>query len=223
MVRKAIRKCAECGKIYTPTVKDSSFSYLCPECALKRKNGAVHQKKVCEKCGKTFLGFPKSKYCDKCVAIAKAEAKKRYMENDNSRVLGAKDLCERCGKEYIVKSGLQKYCPDCARQASLEKQRERKKTQREQKKRAEAIKRAKKNRLKVCAYCGKAFNNAVSGNLCSEECRRKQKNLTHLRCLHRKGKLSNEKMKKAEHEQQKEWQKNMKSLEKKQVKTRRKT
>ena len=207
---KAIRKCAECGQIYTPVVKDPSLSYLCPTCASKRRDNAVYQDKICEKCGKPFVGFPSSKYCDRCVCYAKADAKKRYQTNkDNRRPLGTIDTCQRCGKEYVVKGGLQKYCPDCAKQANLEKQRERKKSQRERKKRAEAKKLASQNRIKVCVYCGKEFNNSVSGNLCSEECRKKQANLTHLRCLHKKGKVSNDRMSKAEREQRKEWQKNI--------------
>lgn len=208
MVKKAIRKCVECGRIYTPTIKDSSASYLCPECAQKNRNSAIYQTKICEKCGNEFVGFPNSKYCDRCLWIAKKENNKHYKEKGPDRPIGSKDICERCGKEYIVKGGLQKYCPECSRQASLEKQRERKKAQREQNKRAEAKKKIAKERIKICVYCGKEFNNTVSGNLCSEECREKQKKLNAVRVLHRKGKASDARMKRYEEEQQKEWAKN---------------
>ena len=43
-----------------------------------------------------------------------------------TRPLGSVDKCERCGKEYTVESGRQKYCPDCQREAVLEWQRDHK-------------------------------------------------------------------------------------------------
>lgn len=208
MVKKSIRKCAECGRIYTPTVNDPSQSYLCPECAKERRDGAVYQEKKCAKCGRKFLGFPKSKYCEQCALIAKKENKKIYEDKGAKRPIGSKDICARCGNEYIIKGGLQKYCPECARQANLEKQRERKKAQREQKKRADTKKKTAEERIKICVYCGNEFNNTVSGNLCSEECREKQKKLNAVRVIYRKGKASDARMKRYEEAQQKEWAKN---------------
>ena len=46
-----------------------------------------------------------------------ADARKRKKGRKAARPLGGIDKCTVCGKEYVVKSGRQKYCPDCAYEA----------------------------------------------------------------------------------------------------------
>ena len=71
----------------------------------------------CEVCGKEFIGDVKSKYCDDCWLKRRRE---RTMDNyyNPKRKIGDIDYCEECGKEYIVKSGRQKLCEECAKKHS---------------------------------------------------------------------------------------------------------
>ena len=62
------------------------------------------------------MGYPASKYCPDCRVEAERERNRKYKRNGSARKIGSTDLCEKCGKEYIVTSGLQKYCPECAKE-----------------------------------------------------------------------------------------------------------
>lgn len=83
--------------------------------------------RVCRHCAKSFRGGPRAWYCPDCRIERRRmhdrmaqERKKRGMV----REIGSTDICERCGKEYTVTGGLQKYCPDCAPIAIAENDRE---------------------------------------------------------------------------------------------------
>jgi membrane protease subunit (stomatin/prohibitin family) len=109
----APRKCAECGKIFIPSFDDQ---VKCSDCAEKSKK-SVMRDRTCRECGKTFSGGPRAWYCPECRTIRQKAAKQRYQSKGPSRALGSMDKCEICGKEYIVKSARQRYCPDCAEEA----------------------------------------------------------------------------------------------------------
>ena len=83
--------------------------------------------RVCRQCAKSFRGGPRAWYCPDCrlerQRMHDREAKERKKKG-LARKLGSIDICERCGKEYTVTAGLQKYCPDCAPEAIAEKDRE---------------------------------------------------------------------------------------------------
>lgn len=74
----------------------------------------------CRTCGIVFDGGPRAWYCPNC-RIARFKGRKRkYQTSGAIRPLGSKDHCIVCKKEYMVKSGNQKYCPDCADSAIRE-------------------------------------------------------------------------------------------------------
>lgn len=116
------RKCSQCGKLYWTKNK---YSYMCEDCAKAVKSSSVLRTRVCARCGAEFEGYPRSKYCPHCkpeVEREKAAARRKR----KPRKIGSEDICEACGKPYIVKSGLQKYCPECAKTVVPETVREHK-------------------------------------------------------------------------------------------------
>lgn len=74
------------------------------------------QDRVCRTCQKTFKGGPRAYYCPSCRAERERESMRRYKRNKragNIRPLGSKDECERCGGEYTVQGGNQRFCSTC--------------------------------------------------------------------------------------------------------------
>lgn len=188
-MKKAYRKCVVCGRDFVPLTDHTDAVNKCPECAAKAKQTAV-MIRTCSRCGKEFEGFPNELYCDACKYDARRIRAAKYRQEGHKRHLGDTDVCERCGQPYTIRSGLQKYCPDCQRQALLENQRERKKSQSNRRKRSERKKQAKETRQKVCVYCGRVYNDSSSSNACSQECRDSWKRLTHTRWMYNHGKAS---------------------------------
>lgn len=79
---------------------------------------AMMQDRVCQTpdCGKYFKGGPRAYYCPNCRIERKKIAKKQYLQRKaagQSRSIGDTDQCERCGGDYTVESGTQRFCPDC--------------------------------------------------------------------------------------------------------------
>ena len=76
----------------------------------------VVKDRVCRQCGKTFPGGPRAWYCPECREERRRDAWRRFARKGRhaDRPLGSIDHCSRCGKEYVVNSARQKYCPDCA-------------------------------------------------------------------------------------------------------------
>nr|DAW46093.1 MAG TPA: putative transcriptional regulator [Caudoviricetes sp.] len=105
--------CRICGKSYDGNVQSST---VCPECAAEARKTTIRPR-VCRECGQTFSGGPRAWYCPECRAERKKEQKHRYQTAGAVRPIGSTDVCVRCGKEYTVSNGLQKYCPDCAVEA----------------------------------------------------------------------------------------------------------
>lgn len=83
---------------------------------------SVVKDRICRACGATFLGGPRAWYCPVCRQERGKEAAKRFRQKGRvaDRPLGSTDKCVRCGKEYVVNSARQKYCPDCAYDAVRE-------------------------------------------------------------------------------------------------------
>lgn len=105
--------CKRCG---TPIPYDR-YRVYCDACSRLNKQESLRRERVCIDCGKSFFGYPKSKRCPECQADANrrsdAEAKRRKTAG-KSRRIGDEYECEICGKKYILTSGRQRYCPDCA-------------------------------------------------------------------------------------------------------------
>lgn len=111
-----LRQCLTCGAEFD----GRPDSTLCPQCAAKSKDSAVIRQRTCRACGATFLGGPRAWYCSSWRRVRQAETDRRHkarVKAGLTRRLGSTDKCQRCGKEYIVSGGMQKYCPDCAEEA----------------------------------------------------------------------------------------------------------
>lgn len=166
------RKCKNCGKIFE--VPTGSERYLCDECAKKSKRDSVLRERECRMCGTSFLGYPRSFFCPKCRAEReKEQRKKRRIRHKSMRPLGSTDFCESCGQPYTVKSGNQRYCPDCSREAISENIRAHKrKYMQENKEGFQAIKRDTLGKRYICVVCGKEFKKHTAEVTCSEACRK---------------------------------------------------
>lgn len=169
-----LKVCKKCGKTFQ-TENGHSANYLCPECYIKSKKDSVYRERICKICGEHFMGYPRSFFCPKCSEQRKKERNKKYKKS--ARPLGSIDYCEICGAEYIVKSGLQKYCPNCAEatiKANISAHKKSYHTQ--NKEHIQAYKKKMKSQGKVCIICGKTFdsNNSVT---CSPECHNELKRI----------------------------------------------
>ena len=157
--------CQECGKTFVGT----RYSHFCEICMRKRKQSSTIRMRVCQDCGIKFMGGPRAKRCPNCREIAYKEHNKK--SSVAKRKLGSIDVCKMCGKEYVVNSGRQKYCKECARTAILEWQKEHKKDyeknnpeQRNQKYRKRA------QQKKLCKYCLREIHSR--SDYCSEYCKK---------------------------------------------------
>lgn len=163
------RICKYCGKTY----EGDSGSSACPDCVAERKKTTVRDR-ICRQCGKVFPGGPRAWHCPECRKVRSREQCARHRQTGTARPLGSVDKCESCGREYVVNSGRQRYCPQCA----PEKYRE---TDREQSKAwnaANTTPEERKGERKAakaeipCAVCGKLFAPVGVANTCGPECRR---------------------------------------------------
>jgi hypothetical protein len=105
------------------------------------------------------------------------------------RNIGSTDICERCGKDYIVAGGLQRFCPDCASAHAAEYDRvtsieyyhankERINPIRNERRRIGYIK---------CRVCNKLFDpKGTRRKECSQKCRRKYVNRRWMHNYYRK-------------------------------------
>lgn len=167
------RLCNNCGQIFY----GETDSLLCQDCAnLGRKK--VVQTRICQDCGCNFEGGPRAKRCPACRKIVSAEMNKKSNKHDTKRPFGSIDTCQICGKQYIVKSGRQKYCSqECQHEGVLKWQRNKKP---EYNKRPDVIQKRKlrrEQRRKVCTYCLRPFWTNTSTSLCSQYCREHQDKL----------------------------------------------
>ena len=136
--------------------------------------------KVCADCGSTFYGYPRSYRCPECQAEADRKHNAEHYQRKktgHAREIGSVSRCERCGAEYIVEGGLQRYCPACAKEIWKEdalrryKQNKDAINERRRPSRAEVYKKAVESRVRVCAVCGKEFTASSRRRLyCSDGC-----------------------------------------------------
>lgn len=159
-------KCKNCGKTFEAT----EYQVVCPECKPVIRRGVAIRQRTCQMCGASFVGYPRSKYCPNCKTEAKREAWRKYQQNGAQRKLGSEDVCEACGKPYIVNAGQQRYCKECAEKVVLEHLRAHNREY--QKEYTE--KNGKTKREKICVICGKPFLSNLPDVTCSEECDRER-------------------------------------------------
>ena len=126
--------------------------------------------RTCLTCGAAFPGGPRARYCPTCRAERQKTRERKYQASGYSRHLGDIDNCVICGGEYVIRSGLQKYCPKCAPDAVRE-------VDRAQSNRwnAEHDYRAKRREtprrgVKICVVCGREIVPGTPTVTCSPEC-----------------------------------------------------
>lgn len=98
----------------------------------------------------------------------------------------------RSGKEYIVKSGRQRYCPDCAAEAVREVDREASKQWNKENGFYEKRRLSPRNGVKICVICGKPVPAGTPSITCSEECDRLRLRLSGQNVRIRNGKRKTE-------------------------------
>lgn len=120
--------CAICGK---PVPKPFRV-YCSAACAAEGERRAqysannshvrsgIYRWLTCPDCGVTVWRHIKCKRCADCQAEANRIASKEYhaaKSRGHTRIIGDQYPCERCGQLYVLASGRQRYCPDCAAEA----------------------------------------------------------------------------------------------------------
>lgn len=165
------RICRLCGKVFAGKYQAT----VCAECAEAQKHAVVRDR-VCKSCGSPFKGGPHASYCPACRAERQKKAHaecQRRKRLGKVRALGSIDLCEVCGKPYVVRGGLQRYCEACATEAVKAKDREQGlKTYHEGGgKEARALLRIASNLdTRICPVCGKSFPASGRKKYCSNAC-----------------------------------------------------
>lgn len=74
--------------------------------------------RICRTCGISFLGGPRAFYCPDCRQKRRKEQSKKCKERAKNGAiipLGSIIQCESCGCDIIKYSGLQRFCPQCAK------------------------------------------------------------------------------------------------------------
>lgn len=161
-----LKKCSKCGKLFNTEKNEQA---LCDDCVAAGRATTIRPR-TCRECGVTFDGGPRAWYCPSCRAIRQKENAKRYRQNGPARHLGSIDRCIICGKEYVVKSGGQHYCPDCAEEAVRQLDREASKRWNAENNFYEQRARQPRSGQKVCVICGKPISPGTARVTCSEEC-----------------------------------------------------
>ena len=160
------KKCVTCGKIFST---DRAEQAKCEDC-LAASRSTTLSTRTCHTCGANFIGGPRASYCPTCRAERQKAQKQKYRATGFSRHLGDIDNCVICGGEYVIQSGLQKYCPKCAPDAVREIDRAQSKNWNTA--HDYYIKRRKKSRsgVKVCVVCGREIVPGTPTVTCSPEC-----------------------------------------------------
>lgn len=161
------RICAKCGRAFYGNMD----SILCPECAMISRSQNVVMQRICTDCGHNVKGGPRARRCPECRRKAQAENTKLQHKKEISRPLGSMDICQLCGREYIVEGCRQKYRHNCQRDALLEWQRKHKAEYNKRPERIQARKERREQHRKICIYCLRPFWDGTPSNACSEYCR----------------------------------------------------
>ena len=163
-----LKKCSKCGKLFNTGKNEQT---LCDDCVAAGRATTIRPR-TCRECGATFDGGPRAWYCPSCRAVRKKEAAARYRENGVDRPLGSIDHCTVCGKEYVVKSGRQRYCPECADDAVRQQDRMASRRWNVENNFYEERAQHSRSGQKVCVICGKPISPGTPRITCSDECDR---------------------------------------------------
>ena len=181
------RKCRDCGKVFE--VEPGKTQYLCSDCYKRTKSSGVLRERVCKMCGSTFLGYPRSFYCPACSLERRREQSRAHRKSGTARPIGSTDICHACGKPYIVQSGRQRYCKDCAGKIVKETVRAQKRAyMAEHKEESRALKADTRGKRYICPICGKEFERHTPQATCSPGCERELKRIRQNEADIRRGK-----------------------------------
>lgn len=163
-----LKSCKRCGKAFET---DRQGVYLCSDCAAAAKRASVYRERICTDCGTAFWGYPKSKRCPDCQAEIDRIRDRAQKHRGPARPLGSTDVCARCGREYVVMSGLQRYCKDCAPNAVRDNINVHKRQYMADNAQQDAARKAaNRSSNKICVICGKVFDADTATVTCSPEC-----------------------------------------------------
>lgn len=165
-----LKKCLKCGKLFNTAKNEQA---LCDDCVAAGRATTIRPR-TCRECGAIFDGGPRAWYCPSCRAVRRKEAAARYRKNGVDRPLGSIDYCTVCGKAYVVKSGRQRYCPECADDAVRQQDRMASKEWNAENNFYDRTP-LERSGQKVCVICGKPVLPGTPRITCSDECDRLRK------------------------------------------------
>jgi hypothetical protein len=160
------KKCVTCGRVFTT---DRYEQTRCDDCLAAARSTTLRPR-TCRTCGAIFSGGPRAWYCPTCRKEREKSRNRKYRASGFSRHLGDIDICVICGKEYVVCSGLQKYCPDCAPEAVREIDREQSIRWNRENDYYAKRKEIPRSGVKVCVVCGREMSPSTNTVTCSPEC-----------------------------------------------------
>ena len=137
--------------------------------------------RICVRCNINFKGGPRAYFCPECRIIRRRETCNKYRARKRkglTRKIGGIDKCERCGNNYTVEAGLQRFCIDCKLVHKLEYDRTTGlKYYHISKDISNPIRNLRRQIGPIkCYWCGKEFISHVGSFTCSTECSKKRKN-----------------------------------------------
>lgn len=184
MIKQLI--CKQCGK-ELPKGRTRYCSDACAGAAKasrkrvnsgrERGNQQMMWHTTCISCGAEIYRPIKCVRCKDCQDAYDRRMDAEIKSTGPRRPLGSIDLCQRCGAEYTVESGMQKYCKACSAVATRDSIRAHKRAyaaaRRADPEQGEAIRQAKRivPQKRVCRRCGKAFEARTRADYCSDACR----------------------------------------------------
>lgn len=161
------KQCVKCGSLFEAPHK---WNAMCPECARDAKAATVIRSRQCRQCGASFPGGPRAWYCPGCRRERKLEREREHKRSGGARKIGSTDLCAKCGGEYIVASGRQRYCPACRDAAVAEAVRPVKREYAKAYAPKRAVNRQEAKHRKICVVCGGFIAADTATVTCSEAC-----------------------------------------------------
>lgn len=168
-----LKKCIVCGKLFQARPDQAK----CEDC-IAAARATTLRPRVCRQCGVTFDGGPRAWYCPACRVERQRIRSAAQRKTGARRPLGSIDHCAVCGKEYVVESGLQKYCKDCAPAAIRAIDREQSKKWNKENGYYEARRAQGRNGIKICVICGGVIPPGSNSVTCSPECHRQRLRLS---------------------------------------------
>lgn len=131
----------------------------------------------CIDCGAPIRVHIKAVRCPDCQRAADRLHAQAQRRSGPARPIGSTDRCVICGEEYVVASGLQKYCKACAatatRAAVQARHRQNERRRRADPVKGQAVREAKRivPAPRQCEVCGSLFYSGTPSIYCSDGCR----------------------------------------------------